>query len=322
MDRTQRWLAWGLGIQIVLLAILHPPLARRTASASEPLLPALASLAPRMLEIAAADGGSVTLVRGSGGWSLGKPPGYPVLGDKVDQLLRTLRGLTAGRPGAGRRRSPAPPKGGRGPGEPPGLPGARRQGGSPPPAARGSPRGPPRREQPPLARRAQGRGRRVRAPPPRLGGPRAGSARRALRGQLAESLRDARARGGERPRLRGERPRCLRPPGGRRLLGGTPAGGAALGGRGRPADHEPAGELRARAARRGVAGAVARGSREIRARPGQGERSRGKPLRAHARSTRRAGGPGEPGLRGARGDRDARACGEPGRQRRVPRARG
>src|ERR1051326_6489038 len=107
MDRTQRWLAWGLGIQIVLLAILHPPFARRTASASEPLLPALASLAPRMLEIAAADGGSVTLVRGSGGWSLGKPPGYPVLGDKVDQLLRTLRGLTAGRPVASSRRSHA-----------------------------------------------------------------------------------------------------------------------------------------------------------------------------------------------------------------------
>src|ERR1043165_4112896 len=122
MDRTQRWLAWGLGIQIVLLAILHPPFARRTASASEPLLPALASLAPRMLEIAAADGGSVTLVRGSGGW---------------------------------------------GPRNPPGLPGARRQVESAPPDAPGSPRGPARREQPPLARRAQGRGRRVRAPPPR-----------------------------------------------------------------------------------------------------------------------------------------------------------
>src|ERR1051325_7949004 len=108
MDRTQRWLPWGLGIQIVLLAILQPPFARRTASASEPLLPALASLAPRMLEIAAADGGSVTLVRGSGGWSLGKPPGYPVLGDKVDQLLRVPRGLTPGRARA-RKRPPAPP---------------------------------------------------------------------------------------------------------------------------------------------------------------------------------------------------------------------
>src|ERR1051325_5875816 len=95
MDRTQRWLAWGLGIQIVLLAILHPPFARRTASASEPLLPALASLAPRMLEIAAADGGSVTLVRGSGGWSPGKPPGYPVLCDKGGQLPPTLRGRAA-----------------------------------------------------------------------------------------------------------------------------------------------------------------------------------------------------------------------------------
>jgi len=107
MDRTQRWLACLLGVQIVLLAIVHPPFARRTASAAEPLLPALASLTPRMLEIAAGDGGSIRLVRDSGGWSLAQPAGYPALADKVDQLLRTLKGLTAGRPVASSRRSHA-----------------------------------------------------------------------------------------------------------------------------------------------------------------------------------------------------------------------
>jgi len=97
MDRTQRLLAWILGIQIVLLAILHWPFSRHGVAASGPLLPALNSMTPQMLQIAGGDGATVTLERRSGGWSLAEPAGYPALGDKVDELVRSLKKLTPGR---------------------------------------------------------------------------------------------------------------------------------------------------------------------------------------------------------------------------------
>jgi len=97
VDRAQRLLAWLLGIQLVLLVILHPPFARRGAAASGPLLPALSSLTPQVLEIAGGDGATVTLERRSGGWALGDPAGYPALADKADGLVRSLKGLVPGR---------------------------------------------------------------------------------------------------------------------------------------------------------------------------------------------------------------------------------
>lgn len=97
MDRTQRLLAWLLGIQIVLLAILHAPFGRHGAAASGPLLPALSSMTPQVLQIAGGDGATVTLERRAGGWSLSDPAGYPALGDKVDELMRSLKKLAPGR---------------------------------------------------------------------------------------------------------------------------------------------------------------------------------------------------------------------------------
>src|SRR5262249_45763564 len=96
MDRAQRALAWLLGIQLVLLAILHWPFGRHRAAAAGPLLPALAPVTPQGLEVAGPAGTAVRLERTCGGWTLAQPAGYPALGDKVDGLLRSLKGLVPG----------------------------------------------------------------------------------------------------------------------------------------------------------------------------------------------------------------------------------
>jgi len=105
MDRAQRVLAGLLAAQIVLLLILHNPFVRAHAGAEQKLLPALASITPEKVEIAAGDGGSLTLERRGAGWVLGRPEGFPVAAGKVEKVVQDLEHMSAGRPVASDMRS-------------------------------------------------------------------------------------------------------------------------------------------------------------------------------------------------------------------------
>src|SRR5262249_2431727 len=105
VDRFQRVLAGGVAAQIVLLLILHNPFVRAHAGAEQKLLPTLASITPEKVEIAAGDGGSLTLERGGAGWVLGRPEGFPVAAGKVEKVVQDLEHITAGRPVASDKRS-------------------------------------------------------------------------------------------------------------------------------------------------------------------------------------------------------------------------
>jgi hypothetical protein len=105
VDRTQRVLAGVLAAQIVLLVILHNPFVRAHAGSDQKLLPTLASITPEKIEIAAGDGGSLTLERRGAAWVLGRPAGFPVGPGKVEKVIQDLEHMTAGRAVASDKRS-------------------------------------------------------------------------------------------------------------------------------------------------------------------------------------------------------------------------
>ncbi len=107
MDRVQRALAGLLVLQLLVLALLHNPFARRGPAGEQPLLPKLASLTPARVEVANGDGAAVEFRREGGAWVLGRPDGYPVLPGKVEKLIQDLEHLTAARPVASDRSSHA-----------------------------------------------------------------------------------------------------------------------------------------------------------------------------------------------------------------------
>jgi hypothetical protein len=105
VDRTQRVLAGVLAAQIVLLLILHNPFVRAHAGGDQKLLPALAAITPEKIEIAAGDGGSLTLERRGAAWVLGRPEGFPVAPGKAEKMIQDLEHMTAGRAVASDKRS-------------------------------------------------------------------------------------------------------------------------------------------------------------------------------------------------------------------------
>ena len=98
MTRNQRLLGGLLTVQLLVLLVLARPWAGRAAAADRPLLPALGSVTPERLEIDDGQGGSVSLERAGGSWTLANPKGYPVSAGRVEKLVQDLERVTVGRP--------------------------------------------------------------------------------------------------------------------------------------------------------------------------------------------------------------------------------
>jgi hypothetical protein len=108
VDRTQRLLAVVLAAQIALLAVFHFAFrSSRAAEEEQPLLPSLAAMTPRKVEIGDGTGASVALVREGKGWTLENPAGYPADSGKVEKLIDDVEGLRVGRPVVSNRRNHA-----------------------------------------------------------------------------------------------------------------------------------------------------------------------------------------------------------------------
>ena len=108
MDRTQRILAILLALQLAVLAVLGFAFPSNRGPAKEAsLLPALAGMTPRKVEIGDQAGASVTLARAGGGWTLESPSGYPADSAKVEKLLDDLEAVKVRSPVVSNRRNHA-----------------------------------------------------------------------------------------------------------------------------------------------------------------------------------------------------------------------
>ena len=97
MDRTQRWLAIALVVQLALLFVIHNPFVKKSQAGEQTLIPALASITPEKLEVSGPGGATVSFERVGAIWTLADPAGYPVLPGRIEKLLQDLGNLKTGR---------------------------------------------------------------------------------------------------------------------------------------------------------------------------------------------------------------------------------
>jgi hypothetical protein len=97
MNRRNQILALILAVQLVIVAVILWPRPTASGSTGEPLFPDAAADEVTSLEISSGEGDSILLTKGTSGWILPEADDYPVLEDKVPQLLEKIEALTADR---------------------------------------------------------------------------------------------------------------------------------------------------------------------------------------------------------------------------------
>ncbi len=99
MSRTQLYLGGLLVLQVALILIFRSPFAGASAGLEpRPLLPALDTATPSVIEILGEDEGSIKLVRSGEEWTVESLDGFPASASKVEELLDNLRDLRVRRP--------------------------------------------------------------------------------------------------------------------------------------------------------------------------------------------------------------------------------
>ncbi len=99
MTRNQWTLSAILAVQVLLVLLVRGSMAGDTAPAeAQTLFPPLQSFAPAKLEIQGPGEEKITLTRSGEGWGIEESDGYPVQGDKVDQLVDKLKEVEVRRP--------------------------------------------------------------------------------------------------------------------------------------------------------------------------------------------------------------------------------
>jgi hypothetical protein len=99
MNRTQLYLAGLLLVQVVLILVFRSPFSGASAGyESRPLVPALDAITPGQVEILGRDDASIRLTRRDGAWRVDDLDGFPADGQKIEELLDSLREIRVRRP--------------------------------------------------------------------------------------------------------------------------------------------------------------------------------------------------------------------------------
>lgn len=97
MNRRNQILTGFLVLQLVLVAIVFWPRQATTAATGQALFPGVTADLISGLSLTDAQGETVRLAKGNGGWVLPDAGDYPALAEKVTALLDKIAGLTADR---------------------------------------------------------------------------------------------------------------------------------------------------------------------------------------------------------------------------------
>ena len=98
MNRTQLMLGGLLLVQLVLILIFHSPFSDATTTQPRPLIPELAALTPRQLEIQGPDDPRLMLVKRGEEWQVDDLGGFPADSQKVETMIEELEMLEVRRP--------------------------------------------------------------------------------------------------------------------------------------------------------------------------------------------------------------------------------